>query len=456
MIVIGLVIVYLLGLSVLIAFMGKDNELSLRIEELAGLSFLIGIGLETVFMFIFDLIHLEIKAFTLATLSLLIVTAIYFYHRDTIQGLFNKIPGNYRFHYKETNFAWGILFLTVLIALCVSVLKSLFWPTAAYDSIAGYDLMGKVIATEGKLFVSLFKTGSSGGRAIYPPLVEGSFAYAYLYGMDSSKIITSLTYLSLLLAFYGLLRKYANSLNAIFFTLLLIATPEMYSHSSMSLTNIPSAAYAAIGLLYLFIWFEKKQRYYFYVASLLLALNVWTRNDGIVFNMAGFLLMVYYAIKNKSWKEIAIYSAISLAPFIGWTIYLKYKIGIVQDRFVTHLFWDSDRLLRELRWIKSITFYLMFYGLVFYIFIFTIALNFRNVHRDKFALLTLILISFILYAGIYYQLDEVKQDPLDIMMSYSFKRGLFYFIPLVLFYSATCKPVQLFFEKIEQFRLGKT
>jgi hypothetical protein len=406
-------------------------------------------------MFIFDLIHLEINAFTLATLSLLIIAAIYFYHRDTIHVLFRKTPGNYRFHFKEANFAWVILFLIVLIALCVSVLKSFFWPTAAYDSIAGYDLMGKVIASEGKLSVSLFKTGSAGGRAIYPPLVEGSFAYAYLYGMDSTKIITTFTYLSLLLAFYGLLRKYTTSLNAILFTLLLIATPEMYSHSALSLTNIPSAAYAAIGLLYLSIWFEKKQRYTFYTASILLALNVWARNDGIVFNIAGFLLMAYYAIKNKSWKEIAIYSAISLAPFIGWTIYLKYIIGIVQDRFVTHLFWDSDRLLRELKWIKFITFYLMLYGLAFYIFIFAIILNFRNLHRDKLALLILIFISFIIYAGIFYQLDEVKQDPLDTMMQYSFKRGLFYFIPMVLFYSATCKPVQLFFAKIERFRFGK-
>lgn len=455
MIVIGLVIAYLLGLSILMAFMGKDKEPSIRIEELAGLSFFIGIGLETVFMFIFDLIHLEINAFTLATLSLLLVAAIFFYHRDAIHALLNKIPGNYRFHCKETNFAWGILFLIVLVALCASALKSLFWPTAAYDSIAGYDLMGKAIATEGKLFVSLFKTGSAGGRAIYPPLVEGSFAYAYLYGMDSSKIITTFTYLSLLLTFYGLLGKYTTSLNAIFFTLLLVATPEMYSHSSMSLTNVPSAAYAVFGLLYIFIWFEKRQRFHFYVASLLLALNVWARNDGIVFNIAGLLLIGYYAVKNKSWKEVAIFSAITLAPFIGWTIYLKYKIGIVQDRFVTHLFWDSDRLLRELKWIKVITFYIKLYGLVFYIFIFSIVLNFKNVHRDKFALLTLILISFILYAGIFYQLDEVKQDPLDIMMQYSFKRGLFYFIPMVLFYSAICKPVRLFFEKIEKFRIGK-
>jgi len=456
MIFLGIILVYLLGFSIIIFLHRHSETTSITIDEFLGLAFLIGIGLETIFMFLFDLLNVKINAFTLGMSSIAIISWVGFYKREFFKNYLKNISKiSFNSSLQKVDIAWAVILLLIIIFLLANVLKSLFWPTTAYDSVAGYDLMGKVIAAEGKINVSLFKIGSAGPRGIYPPLIEGSFAYAYIFGSQSSKIISSLTYISLILVFYAFLRKYVTNLNAIFFTLLLIGTPEMFAYSSLSLSNIPSAAYASLGLLYLFMWFENQEKNLLYIASILLGFNVWSRNDGIVFSIAGLVLMVFYAYKNKSWKEIAIYGSISFAPFILWTLYLKYKIGIVQDRFVNHLFWNANRFERLMLWIKSLVFNSQNYGLTFYLFLIALLLNIRDIHRDKFQLLILILISFVLYSAIFYQLDEVKQGSLDSMMQYSYKRGLFYFIPLVLFYVAVSKPIRLFFLMIERHRIGK-
>ena len=125
------------------------------------------------------------------------------------------------------------------------------------------------------------------------------------------------------------------------------------------------------------------------------------------------------------------------------------------DRFVNHLFWDIDRIGRIIKWIKLLVFNENIYGLTFYIFIMAILINIKNLFNKNILLLLFILMVFLLYSGIYYQLDDLKQDPLDSMMKNSFKRGLFCFVPLVLFYASTSKTIHRLFLKIDEFRISR-
>lgn len=456
MIILGIFIVYILGFSVTFFLFKKDDEGKLSIQETLGLSFLIGIGLVTVFMFLLDILHIRITAGMLLLVSAIVIAAFGWKNFRLVPGYFkavrSKQPG---FRPAEVNLAWTAIILIICFLLIGSVAKSLYWPTTSYDSVAGYDLMAKTIAAEGKINVSLFDLDIAGKRGIYPPLVEGSFAYAYLFGSESSKIITSLTYLSLILLFYALLRKYVNPLNAILFSLFLIVTPEMFAHSSLSLSNIPGAAYAAPGIIYLFLWMDKKQKSYLYISAVLLGLNVWARNDGIVFNVVGFLLLLYDAFKSKRWNEVILFSVISFVPLFAWTIYLKLVIGVSQDRFVHHLFWDAERFSLLTGWIKRLVFDVNLYGLTFYIFLLAVVLNIKDVFHDKSKLLLMICLSFIFYSVIYYQFDDTKQDSLTTMMRASFKRALFYFVPMVLYYASVNKRTQWIFGRIDRFISGE-
>ena len=456
MILSGLSIVYLLGFTII-------NRLSkeLQLAEKIGLSFLIGIGLETVFMFFLDIIHIHINALSLMILSFILFMCFHlknFSRAKNISVIFKQIPAIKirKISIFRINFVWIAFILLICFLLVTSALKSFYWPTTSYDSVAGYDLMGKTIAHEGKINVSLFQFGTQGPRAIYPPLVEGSFAFAYIFKCASSKIMTTLFYFSLIFVFYSLLRRYVNSINASFFTFLLIITPEMYAHSSLSLTNVPGAAYAGLAIIYLFIWLNKHEKHDLYLSSILMGFNVWTRNDGVAFCIAGFVLLFIDTVRNKTWKELALYTGVAFLPLLSWTLYLKFVLGLVQDRFVTHFFWDARRFIEVLMWAKLFLTHVSFYGLTFYIFMATLLLNIKNIFKDKFSLIALIFVSFIVYLSIYYQLDYSKQDSLATMMKASFKRALFYFVPMVLFYASTNKVVNRLFQYIERFRVGNT
>src|SRR5687767_2993832 len=71
MVAIGLILCYLLGLAVLLAISRKYS-----LAELIGYSFLIGIGLETVFLFLLDTIGIKYSQGLLIGLNLVVIAAL--------------------------------------------------------------------------------------------------------------------------------------------------------------------------------------------------------------------------------------------------------------------------------------------------------------------------------------------------------------------------------------------
>ncbi len=455
MFAIGLILAIGLGYSVLI----RTTD-GIQPAESLGLSFLIGMGLETIFMFLFDLIQLRFTALNLLALTIVLIAGLNWRNLRSFRR-FKEWPRSLlkrlrKPDFRKINYYWLVLMLLLAFLLIVSLVKCIYWPTTAYDSVAGYDLFGKVMAAEGKIHVSLFELGVQGPRGIYPPLLQGSLSFAYLMGLGSSKIMMSLFYFSLVLVFYAQLRRYVNSTNAITFTLLMVVTPEMYAFASMSNTNVPAAAYAAPAIIYLFLWLDKRNKSFLYLASVLMGLNVWLRNDGVVFNLAGAILLFADAIRRKTYRELLTYGFIAFLPIVAWTLYLKIAIGIVQNRFVTHLFWDGGRFRAIVRWIFALLFRTTYFGITFHIFLAALILNFRNIFKHKINLLLLIVGSLLLYAAVYYQLDLAKQHgTLNAMMSKSFKRGLFFFVPLVYYYAAVNEFTATAFRWIEKVRTGE-
>src|SRR5579871_844833 len=71
MLTIGILVCYLLGLSVLLAISRKYS-----IIELLGFSFLMGMGLETVILFLLDLVNIHYSQGVILTVNLLAIAAI--------------------------------------------------------------------------------------------------------------------------------------------------------------------------------------------------------------------------------------------------------------------------------------------------------------------------------------------------------------------------------------------
>jgi len=317
--------------------------------------------------------------------------------------------------------------------------------------------MAKVMAKEGRISNSLFEINNepiygSARRLIYPPLVAGSFSIAYLSDLESSKIITSLFLFSFIVAFYGILRKYGNGTVAAICTFFTIITPEFYAFTSLSTTNIPTAIYASLSVILLVVWLRNKDEGYFYLASLMTALTIWARSDAIVFFGVGFIILFYDAYKNKSWRHLIIFSAFCLILFFTWNLYLTLHINSDQNVFILYPFWDGDKLSNVMDWAFKLLFNSNRYGITFFILIVVTIINIKNLKSDKSTtLLLLLVISWIMYTLLFYQMDNSKTDSLDKMMSASYRRGLFSFVPIVWAYVAFNEQVMKIFNRLDEY-----
>ena len=454
MIVPGLILVLILGISIINKI---SSEFSLL--EKIGAGYLVGIASVTIMMFILELISIRFTGDLLLVIMFILIMVInykvFLKFRFYIEKIKTKcqLP---KVDFKKISFVWIIFMLLTVIIVYGSVRKSLFWPTFAYDNVTGYDLMGKVMGNEGEINNSLFEINKepikgSHTRIIYPILVSGSFAFAYLFGLETSKIMTSLFLVAFVIVYYGLLKKISSPTTAIIFTFLMIITPEMYAFTSLSTTNIPFAIYTSIGYLYLYLWLAEGKYGNLLLAAIFLALCCWTRSEGIFFLFAGSLVLLYSTIRNKTWKEFLIFIFPGLLLFFTWNLYVKFNFNIEQNVFQSSLFWDAEKISIILNWVINLITNTQLYGISFYILVIIILLNLKFImHKDKSTyLLSLLLLSFFLYILLFYQLDNANLDPIEIMMKTSYRRGLFVFIPMIWFYVSTAKITDNLINKVK-------
>ena len=129
MLALGIILCYLLGLSVMLLINRKY-----LLAELIGYSFLIGIGLETVFLFLLDIVGVQYSVGALVGLNAISILAI---NGANYKGLLQlkdefKMPS---FDIKHINFVAVFLFALAAYLFYVITVKNLFWPATEHDSI---------------------------------------------------------------------------------------------------------------------------------------------------------------------------------------------------------------------------------------------------------------------------------------------------------------------------------
>jgi hypothetical protein len=460
MIYLGILMVYLIGAGLLTRI-----SMEWSWKEMIAFSFLLGIAAETFFMFICDVIGFHFTSIVLFFAGFAIIIGCY----DSLFAYWQAKKKDINlgsWSFKTLNYPAVLLSVVIFYLFYIITQKNLFWPTLEHDAIGSFDKLGRVMAHEGVLKISLFRWGLEGAGGIYPPLFHGGIAYLHLYGDMQHKIITTLFFISLLLGFYAICRKYVSSINALFFTLLLEMVPELYSHAALLLGNLPTTAYVGNAALALFVWLQTKEKRYFILSCILAGLSLWIRNDTIGFALAGALVIAVFSTEKK-WRQAGIYLASALLPFILWTLYLKFKIQTNQgSRFIDHVgMINMAKLKLMLNYVVSYFTWTQFgnmapgiqlYGLTFMLSFLVIILNIRNIKKDKPYILVFLLVSFAVYFMIFYLIDEQKQNaPISSLMESSFKRGMFCFIPPLLYYVCTSKVVSGLMNKLEAFRTGK-
>lgn len=476
MLAVGILLCYLLGIAVMQLISRKYS-----LAEWIGFSFLIGMGLETVFLFLFDIVGIKYSQGALIGVNLVAILGLLAANYKNLLAFKDEFKAP-AFSYKDINLAaLAILCFAAYLFYAITV-KNLFWPPADHDAIGSFDKLGKIMALEGKLKISLFQYNLEGAGGIYPPLFHGSFAYVYIFGAIIPKIATTLFFLSLLTSFYGLLRRYVDSTAASLFTLLLMITPELFSHAALSLGNLPTTAYVGPAALATILWLDKRDQKYFWIGAILMAFVIWVRSDTVVFTAAALLIVGVDFLRNKNWKQLLAYGTFAVAPFLIWTLYVKVKLASTQGaRLNTAIGINGERLSLMGNYVKAFLFGGQYqatlpngihsqgidggqlFGIVFILFVIILLVNLAFIFKTgikeyfnkNFSVLAFTLGSFFLYFLVFYLIDEKAQNsPMYSLMESSFKRGLFCFVPLALFYCAASPASSWLFERIEKFRTG--
>jgi hypothetical protein len=443
MIVIGILLTLILGLVFLLAVSTKFSLL-----EYLSLAFPLGIGLQTFLMSILDWTNIGITLWATSAISLLaLVSLLWFALRNM-----KKDPEFFKhwflkgFKLPKPNFVWIIFTFLIIWFEFMNFSKTVFFPTFDTDSIRGFNLAGIAIATEGTIKdLSLFTSPNyhlqgNANLASYAPFAQLSYAYVYLFGATASKIVNALMYLSFLGIFYSLLKRVTTHTAAAIFTFLMMITPEMLAFSALSGVNVLHTVYACSGLLYAVLWFNKKEPELLIVSAILLSMNCFTRNEGIVFSGMAFLLVLYRVFtKDLNWKNSLLFLLTAFFGFLYWTLFLQTNhIHSGSNLIIPKLFWDGEKISTMIRELKPLYMNTQYYGLGILLFALSLLLNLWNIFRkgDQVALVVSTLGVIFLYTLLIYQIDYVW-DSIENVLRYSYKRFLFSFIPLMWYYVAS-------------------
>ena len=441
----GWIIIFLIGI------IGIDILVDqLKPLEKIGLAFPIGIGCICVILILLDLVNIPFHNIYLILCLLLgtvVLAKLFLVKKNKSSFLFPDLKSLKNQLRNELSIAWLIFFSVIIYIVFAVVTKSLYWPVFIYDSVNGYEFLAKAIIHEGSFNNSLFNPDYplTSVRSYYPPLIPYSFSLAHLLETENSKIIVVLYYVSIILVFYSFLRKVASPLLAILLTMLLVITPEYASFNALSSPNPPCTFYTSLGILSLFIAYKSDKRDYLLLGMTLIFFALLTRSESIVFFVSGAILVSLYSNKKKKWISLISYLSIGSFIFLAWQWYINYGLAAPISSPVNYgINLDFEKLKVLITRVGEITLSTKYYGIIIYLFLIMLVLNAPKLAKSKIdALLPMvILISWIMFVFIFYQLNvDFTKDTQGGWIGSGYKRGLFYFLPLMLYYCAD-NPIQ--------------
>ncbi len=447
-------------LATIIGFLFVSNiSPKFKLCEKIGLSFPIGIFFVTLIMLLMDAVNIQLtrNSMLIGLIILLIVMLAIAWRKA--KETFTELKKSFKISFDDINIVWLLFIIMIVYVEYMNFQKCMFWPAFDRDSMAGFETIGYIISKESTLKgLSIFDGDyittihGPGSYITYAPMVQLSYAFVYLFGAETSKIIPGLMYAFFLLTFYGVSKRIINKTGAAIITFFVLLTPEMLAWSSLSMTNVIQAIFASLGIIYLAVWFRERQKRDLFLSAVLLAINVWCRTEGIVFIGAALCVLFIDMLMKKYYKEFGFYVLIVFSTVIIWTIFMKVYGLYAEGIAIMKPFWDSEKISTIWKYMMELFKSTQYYGLTFIVFILGFVANlwFLIKKRDNIYLLSMILLAMIFYIIVLYQIDY-KWDLMTNVLVSSAKRFMFCFIPLLWFYIGSNETVLWLFNKTESF-----
>ena len=457
MLTIGIILLYISG-WLLIRAVYRDASWM----ETVGFAFPIGLFVTTLLMWLADWMGLRLTPVLLLSLNVLMTVAGGWVCRHQLQRSLKE----YRFHFtlNLNNLLWLLLLALVIYAEASNFLKTVYFPVYDRDSLAGFDTIGFIAAQEHTYRgMSIFdgdympQIHQAGSYISYMPMLQLSYAYVYIVGAATSKLVPALFFAGFMLGFYGLMRRVTCATASIVGVLGMLMTPEMLSFSSLSNTNVVHACLASAGLLYVCQWYQSHRFEQLMLGCLLLAANCWMRAEGIIFVATALVLVALRGYgqfrqlgrKGIEWKLLLLPLA-ALLPTLLFQVYAQVEGLTSESILITRPFWDAVKFgdMCSGAWFLSIT--STYYGWTFHLFLLVVVLNFILFKKGKATLHVAgaLLLAFVLYFVLLYHINYIW-DTLDHVMNFSAKRFLFCYVPIAWYYIVSNGIVGQLFHQLE-------
>ncbi|MDR1096607.1 MAG: glycosyltransferase family 39 protein [Tannerella sp.] len=432
--------------------------------EKAGLSFPAGIFFVTLIMLLMDAVSIPLTRGSILTgLSVFVVGLImwtaYRWRKNLASLSLASLRKPFSFTFGEINAVWILFVVLIVYVEFLNFQKCIFWPPYDGDSLAGFETIGYIISQEHTLKgLSIFQEDYMAGihtgvsYSTYAPLVQLSYAFVYMLGAETSKIIPGLMYAFFLFAFYSVSKRIMKKTAAAIITFLVLLTPEMLAFSSLSMTNVIHAVYASLGIVYLTVWLRERKKKDLYLSAALLAMNGLCRMEGVVFIGAASCILFADTLSKKNYRDFAVYVLIAVSGFAIWNVFMKLN-GIYADSIIiTKPFWDTHKASTIWKYMLDLYESTTYYGITFIAFVagFFINLILLIRKRDNLYLLSTILLAMMFYVVLLYQIDYIW-DSIENVLSFSAKRFMFCFIPLLWYYTGSNGTVIWAMNKAERF-----
>ncbi len=420
-----------------LSFLGMENIL-----EKLGLSFLVGLLLQTLGMFFLNVFQIKLNLFIIYILPSIFSMLFFLFVKGNLKKDCLKIKlfwGN--FGIKNYNFVWLFLLSIVLFFIYASVRKSLFWPTFNFDAVHNYVLTAKLIVFEGTClnrFVNL--SAFTENLFLYPLLPMYAFSLAYFCGLSTVKIVVSLLYINFIFVLYNFIFRYSkNRLVSILTVLFVIITPEMYAFSSLTSTNMPLAFYTSLSVLYCLIYFRDNKKDDLILSCLMLCGSVWIRNEAIAFVGGIFCILLYCEWRKKRVKRAFLYLLPPTFIFILWQICLfLFGKEQIRSKIFDSLTINFHDIFLIFKTMLETNFSLNLFGLSFWFFTLFLGINIKKNQLYEWRFLEIIALMWFFYGVIFYFSFSGYGRSLESMLRTirfsSYKRIVFIFIPLFWFY----------------------
>jgi len=440
LLLIGFLLTILFGLLISFVFISKEFN---PIERL-GLSYVVGLGLQTFFMFLMYVLGYKFNLLNTLLILLTVIIPLLILERIKLIQFVNGIKTVFSINTfkKHEKITVGIIALFILFSLW----STLYWPVSSWDSLVLYDWRAKLFYLTGTM-----TEGISRGYFFGVPLLTSlAHTWAYFLGAKQPEFIYTLYLASFAAMFYGALRMFTTRTISLITTLLLITTPDIFMHSTFSYTNFPYTVYFVMSTIYLYIWMVKEKSSYLPISAILLGLSTWTRSSEPFWIVNLLVLIIFCIYKRKVLSPVFFgiffflirqpwvwfenskldYSTTVSSKIIQGISVIFEKINIGHTFIVLKFLYDN-----------------FFVGIAVFLFafIFVLTLEFKQAWRNKDFWLSSMVIGYVLLVVVGTYVFSLTFRDWEIGGSLT-RMGMF-IPPLIYFYVASSKKINDLFVK---------